>query len=336
MARLEGALKSGAVQWPQTSADELVRQALESPPAVLPFTSEGAGSAKDVPPALNAGSGRSAGPQRRAAPGGRRHWKMAVAASLLLALLGAVLLAQRPQAYRTAVGEQRSVLLADGSLVTLNTASDIEVEFDESRRLVHLRRGEALFQVARDAARPFEVLAGNSTIRAVGTQFNVVTRDAGTTVTVVEGRVAVVSGEPAGSAAPPPQLLLDAAQSVVITKSGAAAPQRIANVAAATAWTQRRLVFERRPLGDVAEEFNRYNRHAIRIVDEALRRQTVTGVFEANDPGSFMQFLAQIPGVRIEESEDGARIVTTNSGQGGAQIDRAALYGGEGESHHER
>lgn len=295
VARLEGVLRSGAVRWPHESAEELIRQARGTRPDVVPLVGQ--------PPVKLATP--SAGP---------RLWQSALAATLLLAVAAVVLWSQRPPEFRTAIGEQRSVVLSDGSLITLNTASRVRVDLGERRRVVRLLSGEALFRVARDPARPFEVIVDRSTIRAVGTQFNVARRGSSTTVTVVEGRVAVTAGgvRSESSEEQSSQILLDAAQRVVITESGAGKPQRLANLATATAWTQRRLVFEHRLLGDVAEEFNRYNQRSIRIEDENLRRQAVTGVFEANDPESFMQFLAQIPGVRIEERENG-RIVTTGA-----------------------
>jgi transmembrane sensor len=88
-----------------------------------------------------------------------------------------------------------------------------------------------------------------------------------------------------------------------------------ANVAAATAWTQRKLIFEHRPLGEVAEEFNRYNHQAIDIRSPELRSQEVTGVFQANDPDSFVTFLAKIPDVNIERSADNQRFVVTRDGE---------------------
>jgi ferric-dicitrate binding protein FerR (iron transport regulator) len=97
---------------------------------------------------------------------------------------------------------------------------------------------------------------------------------------------------------------------VIVTASRVSTPEHLANLAPATAWTQRRLVFEGRPLGEVAEEFNRYNRETIRIDDPGLQHQEVSGVFQANDPESFMAFLSEIPGVKIHKTKDGSSVVT--------------------------
>jgi ferric-dicitrate binding protein FerR (iron transport regulator) len=135
-----------------------------------------------------------------------------------------------PQQFKTEIGEQRSVLLKDGSRVTLNTASKIEVDMRKDRRLVRLVEGEAFFDVTHDAIRPFKVRAGNAVLSDVGTQFNVDMRPTRTTVTVIEGRVAVDSkmaivdqGEELNRedhGAAQGALILAASDRVVITSSG--------------------------------------------------------------------------------------------------------------------
>jgi len=302
-ARLAKAIKSPKLIWPNTEAAVLIREAKASPETVLPF------STARVTASVGRGEARYF----------TKRFAWAAAAVLLIAV-GLVLFMLEPtQEFRTALGEQRSVLLADGSRVTLNTASTIEVELLKGRRDVRLVHGEALFEVAHDPARPFAVRAGNALLSDVGTQFNVDMRSNGTTVTVVEGRVAVDSGNPRESAGEQAAhrgpgtreaLILGASDRVVITPAGLGAPQHGVNVAPTVAWTQRQLMFEHRPLSEVAEEFNRYNRDRIDIDSPTLKRQEVTGVFEANDPASFVAFLSSIPGVEIREGANGAHIVT--------------------------
>lgn len=303
-ARLVQAFKSPRLLWPNTAAEVLIREAKAShEAAVLPF------STGRVPASVNR-------------QGARYFHKVAWgAAAVLLMAIGLVLfMLQRPQEFSTALGEQRSILLSDGSRVTLNTASTIEVKMHGTRRSVRLVHGEALFDVAHDAARPFEVRAGNAVIGDVGTQFNVDMRSSGTTVTVVEGEVAVNSAQPGessgarnahiGAESTSAALILGANDRIVITPSGLGAPQHGINVAAAVVWTHRQLMFEHQALGEVAEEFNRYNKDRIDIDSAELKRQEVTGVFEAKDPGSFVAFLSSIPGVEIRKGADGAHVVT--------------------------
>jgi transmembrane sensor len=315
-ARLVKAIKSPRVIWPSTPAEVLIREAKASPETVLPFSTTRVAASAD--------RGEARHVQNRFA------W--AAAAVLLIGAGLALFMLETPREYRAALGEQRSVLLADGSRVTLNTASTIEVILQKSRREVRLVQGEALFEVAHDAARPFLVRAGNALLKDVGTQFNIDMRSNGTTVTVVEGQLAVDSAEPSESAGAQmghgvgnrvEDLILGANDRVVVTSAGVGAPQRGVNVAASVAWTQRQLMFDHRPLSEVAEEFNRYNKDRIDIDSAELKRQEVTGVFEAKDPRSFVAFLSSIPGVEIREGADGTHIVLLRNPTGRQDTRRA-------------
>lgn len=345
-AWLTKALKSKQLRWPDTPIEVLVREAkternvvathpaarfdavhLAAPHAEPDEKSYVAKSFPSDEKFLPRGRIRSSpkGRFRRSA------LSLAAAAGFLGLMVASWILLDHSRFYNTAIGEQRSVVLRDGSIVTLNTASRIEVEFHKDRRLIHLRAGEALFQVARDSARPFDVIADDTTVRAVGTQFNVDKRNGSTTVTVVEGKVAVVANSSRKvesrddlslSSSPPspaeePTLNVEAHGTTYLTAgeqltvAGVKAARSIpkaADLAAVTAWTQRRLVFEHRTLGDVADEFNRYNRRQIRIHGAELRAQEVTGVFQANDPESFLEFVSKIPGIKMERDADGSQV----------------------------
>jgi transmembrane sensor len=215
------------------------------------------------------------------------------------------------QRFQTSLGEQRSVVLSDGSVVTLNTSSLIEVHMAKHHRTVELRSGEALFEVAHDSTRPFVVAAGNATVRAVGTRFNVDRRSDSTTITVVEGKVAVFTGI-VNAKGDTDELPLAAREQLTVRPHAASRPVP-ANLGSATAWTQRKLVFEHRALGEVAEEFNRYNLERIVIDSSDLRNEEITGAFEANNPASFMSFLAKLPDVRIERIPGENRFIVTRA-----------------------
>jgi transmembrane sensor len=308
-ARLVKAIKSTQLIWPSTAADVLIREAKNSPETVLPFSTARVAEHAD----------------RRGARQSHRRLAWAVAAVLLIGVGLVLFMLETPQEFTTALGEQRSVLLADGSRVTLNTASTIEVNLHNGRREVRLLQGEALFEVAHDATRPFVVRAGNALLKDVGTQFNVDMHSNGTTVTVVEGQVSVdspgakdIAGAQAdnGGRGTVEPLILEANDRVLVTPAGIGAPQRGVNVAASVAWTQRQLMFEHRPLSEVAEEFNRYNRDRIDIDSVELKRQEVTGVFDAKDPASFVAFLSSVPGVEIRGGANGTHIVSLRSPTG--------------------
>ena len=215
--------------------------------------------------------------ERRSTPGrtsSRARW-MGRAAGLLVAVaVGAILLisppAEDPDLYATVTGEQSSIPLPDGSLVTLNTRSTMRVRYSDEYRDVHLGDGEALFDVARDTGRPFRVITEQAVIEAVGTQFSVRNGIDEVTVTVLEGLVEVsrkagganaemlVDGEPYAERSSQPVRLEVGQQAQV--KSGVAKPVVVdVSVEKAIAWRQHRLVFEALPLKHVIEEFNRYN-----------------------------------------------------------------------------
>jgi transmembrane sensor len=280
-ARLTSALGSHAIQWPYTSAADLISAARSSRAHVVRLPSA----------------------SRDEREGFTRMFALAaLAASAAIAGVFAWFHGGGLQ-FETVLGEQRSVVLADGSIVTLNTSSAIEVRMAKDRRTVQLLSGEALFEVAHDPARPFDVVAGGTTVRAVGTQFDVDRRPGATTVTVVEGKVVISStGED--------RLPLAAGQQVTLGTRVAQIPVR-ADTATAVAWTQRKLIFAHRQLGEVAAEFNRYNRQNIEIRSPELRGQEISGVFQANDPASFLMFLARVPDVHIEKSPDGLHFVVT-------------------------
>ena len=307
-ARLNLALRSHKTRWPDTPVEDLIRAARAASSEVASLPTTLAHREREMSGSIPVSTHRFRVPVRT---GLRVATAVLVAVAVVVTSLYFYL---KPQRLETAVGEQRSVLLADGSLVTLNTSSSLEIRIAKDRRTVRLLAGEALFKVAHDSARPFEVAAGNATVRAIGTQFDVDRRTTSTTVTVVEGRVAVFTAndrtQSGGGAAKQP---LEAGEQLTLVPHG---ERRVrTDVATAIAWTQRKLVFEHRQLGDVANEFNRYNRQVIDIQSAELRKQEVTGVFQANDPGSFLAFLSRIPGVRVQQSADHSRFVVTQEAQ---------------------
>jgi transmembrane sensor len=255
------------------------------------------------------------GKDRRAA--GRKVRLLALAASIAAAAVASWLYAER-ETYSTAIGEQRSLNLYDGSVIELNARSRVRVRFSKGARAVELVQGQALFHVAKDSARPFIVRSGETSVRAVGTEFDVYRKKIVTVVSVVEGRVAVSSSSPSpstnpwpsGSLGQPPQalvarageLLLTAGEQLTVTPRAAQKAVH-PDVAAATAWTQRRLVFNSAPLGEVVEEFNRYNTRQLVIDSPELQSFGVIGVFSSADPSSLLRFLNAQPGIIVIESE---------------------------------
>lgn len=299
VSMVQSALHASDVRWPEISAEELIRQAREASAEIIPL-SRFSPTEQPRRPVFN--------------------WSARIlSASLAMALVAAVALwlLLAPARYETGIGEQRSIVLDDGSMVILNTASRIEVEYSKQRRAIRLVRGEALFEVTKDAARPFEVSVGATVVRAVGTQFNIYRRSDRAIVTVVSGKVKVIpdtgtQDAASGSNHPAAESrgeVIATAERVIVTPSGMSEREHLSDLTPVTAWTQRQLVFENRPLAEVADEFNRYNRQRILIESQALQSQEVTGVFQANDAASFLAFISGVTGVAVRVNEQGDHVV---------------------------
>ena len=259
--------------------------------------------------------------KRMRAPHG---WSFATSmAAVVLLLAGSVLWWMRngeflglPRAYQTAHGEQIVTQLPDSSELHLNTDSSVTVRYTRSERVVEIARGQALFTVARDDHRRFRVAAGDAQIIAVGTQFDIHRRHHSTIVTVVEGSVAVLAGQP-----PPPgvtgfpsgALRVSAGYQVRVDAGGVLAQPLPVDVQQTVAWLQQKIAFDRRPLGEVADEFNRYGSIPIEIDDAALRALPISGVFDAYDIDSFVAFLQTLDGVRVERTNARIRVFSVKS-----------------------
>jgi len=221
-----------------------------------------------------------------------------------------------PKTYQTAHGEQIVTQLPDSSELHLNTDSSVTVRYTDQERVVEVARGQALFTVARDDRRRFRVAAGPAQVLAVGTQFDTYRRPDSTIVTVVEGSVAVLVGKspsPAVAVLPPDALRVDAGYQVRVDTHGVSAQPTPVDVQQTTAWLQGKIAFEQRPLGEVADEFNRYGSIPIEIDDAALRALPISGVFDAYDIDSFVAFLQTLDGVRVERTNTRIRVFSVKS-----------------------
>ncbi len=258
----------------------------------------------------------------------RRVVFYSIAASLLAAvLLGAMYWfapGDEVTRYLTGLGEQRSIILADGSMVELNTLTEITVSYEADSRRVNLLEGEALFDVQNDPKRPFIVDSGSVLVRVTGTKFNVYRNDQETSVTVLEGAVTVTHRDGAqgsrllpsakqasvGAAVAGETANLSAGEQAIVSAGSAEIDTHtLANLEPVTAWTERRLVFDTVTLSGIVAEFNRYNPQRLEIDDPELAELPLSGVFKSNDPDSLIQFLAHIDEIRIIMRPDGSRVI---------------------------
>jgi transmembrane sensor len=238
---------------------------------------------------------------------GSRRTAVALAAVVLLSIAAVVFLGRDKfgGSYSTGIGEQRTVQLADGSTVELNARSTIQVHLTELQRDVTLLEGQALFRVAKDKLRPFVVRAGDAQVRAVGTEFDVYKKPTATVVTVVEGRVETYDeSDSPGTAA----IVLSAGEQLTVLPHTVTKPTRT-DTAVATAWVQKRLIFEETPLSDVAQEFNRYNRRPLTIDDSELEKLRISGVYSSTDPASLINFLRSQNSIQVVETEKQVRVL---------------------------
>jgi transmembrane sensor len=237
----------------------------------------------------------------QASPVRRRRWSAIAAALVAACLLGVWWAIPKDRGnYSTGIGELRSIELADGSVVDLNTQSRIEVRFSEGARAIRLFTGEALFKVESDPTRPFVVYADKAVIRALGTQFNVYRRPRETAVSVIEGSVQISSNSPT-----PPVEKLIAGKSARISSSGEITQVASLDSVKVTAWRQRRLVFVDDTLADIVAEFNRYNSAPhLRVEGVYAHTRKLTGVFDAGDPQSLVQFLQNLGEFSVNATAD--------------------------------
>ncbi len=269
------------------------------------------------------------GPERAPVAPSRSHrnWGLSLAAAATLAAIaiGSTWYLRPPPVdpdiHTTAIGEQTSLPLPDGSLVTLNTQSTLRVAYSDQFRDIHLTAGEALFDVTKDPDRPFRVITEYAVVTAIGTQFNVRNVADDVVVTVVEGIVDVeattstnnragqVGSVPTArqSAAHKPPERLTVGQQARVASGEVAVIYTV--VDRATAWKERRLVFESLTLAEVIDEFNRYNDPPLLIDDPALRELPISGVFRANDRASFVEFLNTMNLAQSQTRADGTIVL---------------------------
>lgn len=246
-----------------------------------------------------------------AAPPKRPRWRAlgAVAASLVALVLSGIYIANLPEApahsadavqvsgsaqrYVTGVGEQRVVTLSDGSTVALNTGSVVEVAYTPERRNLRLLQGQALFQVAHNAARPFVVTAGDRTVTALGTKFDVRLDGQSVKVVLIEGRVAVEPLRLHGVERIAPVLArhtLDPGEELI------AVPDAKVEVAAAdtdqaTSWRRGQVIFRDNTIAEAVAEMNRYSDTQLVVNDPRIADLKISGVFGVTREENFLAAL---------------------------------------------
>ncbi len=211
--------------------------------------------------------------------------------------------------YATNVGEQKTVTLADGSTIELNTATTLVVAPDGVTRHVTLQRGEALFHVAKDSSHPFLVTVGDRQVRVVGTVFNVRRDDRNVTIVVAEGKVAVGPKDKSATNAKAREQHLTAGDKLVY--AGATGTTTIMHVdpARALAWHRGYLVYKNAPLAQVIADLNRYFPHPVSLEGAALQTQHFSGVLRIDSEAAVLRRLQQFLPLTVKKEADGRIIL---------------------------
>ncbi len=237
-------------------------------------------------------SAHLAEPHAAARPSSRRMWTLGIAASLVLGF--GLAWAQRMALdadYYTGTGERRQVVLADGSRITLNANSAVDVSLTADGRRITLRKGEAVFDVMPDPQRPFSVHAGSLSATALGTIYAVRRERERVDVTVRRGRVAVTDG--------PDEVTLGVGETVGGRADGLGAKQGV-DVDKVLAWEEGRLVFELTPLSQVLEQIERYRPGVLMIRDARLGALKVSGTFQLDRLDEGLATLEKVFPLKIE------------------------------------
>jgi transmembrane sensor len=208
--------------------------------------------------------------------------------------------------YSTAIAVDRDIALPDGSRVALGGASELRTRFAQDMRQVELDKGEAFFQVAHDTSRPFIVAAGEVSIRAVGTAFNVRRTGERVTIAVTEGRVRIASSDGAAMAKTSGADALEAVAGQQISYDPRASGLAVVSIspAQATLWRDHRLEFLNEPLDIVVANINRYSLRPLMLADAKLGNLTFTGTVKPEALDGWLRALPKILPVQIQASTD--------------------------------
>jgi transmembrane sensor len=254
-----------------------------------------------------------------------RRWAV-MAASIALALLGTQTMMHdflpasfwdwrqdTNPVYRTAIGERSVIALPDGSVVTLDTNSVLQLAYNDRERGIRLLQGQALFEVAKKQPRPFQVYAQGQRITALGTIFNVRVDDEKVRVALVEGVVRVRSG-PTATNGVAKEVIMTPGE-VVEAREASPLIARPADAKSAVSWRAGVLVFNDTPLAAAIVEINRYTAQPVLLGDAAIGDLRVSGVFKSSDPQRFAQIISATFALEVEQAPDGSPILKLRPGQ---------------------
>jgi transmembrane sensor len=250
-------------------------------------------------------------PSRAAREQNNRPRRWVAAAVLFVSMAGVAGWYSYPRnAVSTAAGEVRQWPLSDGSRVVLDARSRITIQFEPATRLVRLESGQALFEVAKDAARPFIVVAGPYHVRAVGTAFLVNIESASQAeVTVTKGTVQIWSESDATPRS------LSAGGHVALANGKIAPSEELTHeqLERLIDWRSGVLNLTGKTLAQAVAELNRYNQLHVAVDDTNLASEPLIGQVSDSDPEAFAQAAASMLGAHVRR--DGDRLILERGGK---------------------
>ena len=204
--------------------------------------------------------------------------------------------------FTTAFGERKQVTLPDGSVVDLNSRTQMDVHFFRGQRQVVLSSGEAMFSVQHDPSRPFVVEAGKGRVTVTGTRFDVRRDPTQTLIAVESGTVKVNGADDKGET-----VVLTAGLGSKVDSNGKVAAASAVNTAAIIAWRGGKLVFNDAPLSEVVQEVSRYRQQPLLVASGKAANLRLTSVFKADDTDALLRALPSILPVTVRTLADGSQ-----------------------------
>jgi transmembrane sensor len=242
----------------------------------------------------------------------------AIVAVAIVAIGGYGLVVPQFRVKSTGIGETRTVVLDDGSEIRLSAKSAVDVRYDRGERHIILKYGEAYFNVAHDAGRPFHVTVGDMDVRDIGTRFDINRRTASVEVSVMEGQVEVtatkgIQAQVAQNQARPTLLGTgDTLRVAPFQHGGKLAVWQVRKTdmtAQGDTGESGRMIYDDAPLGDIVDDINRYYAPGVTLATPELAHKRLTTALTAKDINTFLDTLPLVADVTLHRNDDGSVVI---------------------------
>ncbi len=211
---------------------------------------------------------------------------------------------QEPVACYTGNGEQKDLILEDGSILKMNVKTALSVQMSRKLRKITLHHGEVFFQVTPDADRPFEIKTSGGLVRVLGTSFNIKEREGQVSVDVQQGKVRVTDSPRGSGDMRIKSVTLTANQGVDILPDGRLVPVRTSHIQQVLAWQQDKVVFHNTPVSKVLKELELYHEIKIELQDQDLGKKGISGAFDMRNLDQTLNLVCLAASLRVNRDND--------------------------------